>query len=125
MLNQRLSQKLLQKLSPQQIQLMKLLQVPTSMLEQRIKEELEINPALDENPTDFDGDKEDLAEPQEIREEEENFESSETDDFMDSMDVNDYAKESEHDYNDDDFGGSNSEEKNNCLLQLENHFMIF
>ncbi|MBK8655006.1 MAG: RNA polymerase factor sigma-54 [Haliscomenobacter sp.] len=38
----------LQKLSPQQIQLMKLLQVPTYLLEQRIKEELEINPALEE-----------------------------------------------------------------------------
>lgn len=39
---------MLQKLSPQQIQLMKLLQVPTAVLEQRIKEELEANPALDE-----------------------------------------------------------------------------
>ncbi len=48
MLKQRLTQKLIQKLSPQQIQLMKLLQVPTYSLEQRIKEELEINPALDE-----------------------------------------------------------------------------
>ncbi len=48
MLNQRLSQKLLQKLSPQQIQLMKLLQIPTDQLEQRIKEELEANPALEE-----------------------------------------------------------------------------
>ena len=48
MLNQNLSQKLLQKLSPQQIQLMKLLQVPTAALEQRIKEELEANPALEE-----------------------------------------------------------------------------
>lgn len=48
MLKQSLSQKLLQKLSPQQIQLMKLLQVPTVSLEQRIKEELEINPALEE-----------------------------------------------------------------------------
>ena len=37
-----------QKLSPQQIQLMKLLQVPTVLLEQRIKEELEINPVLEE-----------------------------------------------------------------------------
>ena len=46
MLKQGLYQKLLQKLSPQQIQLMKLLQVPTAMLEQRIKEELESNPAL-------------------------------------------------------------------------------
>lgn len=41
--------KLLQKLSPQQIQLMKLLQLPTVALEQRIKEELEINPALEED----------------------------------------------------------------------------
>ncbi len=48
MLKQRISQKLLQKLSPQQIQLMKLLQIPTATLEQRIKEELEANPALDE-----------------------------------------------------------------------------
>ncbi|MEZ5040877.1 MAG: RNA polymerase factor sigma-54 [Saprospiraceae bacterium] len=48
MLRQTLSQKMLQKLSPQQIQLMKLLQVPTVALEQRIKEELEANPALDE-----------------------------------------------------------------------------
>ncbi len=48
MLNQRLSQKLQQKLSPQQIQLMKLLQIPTANLEQRIEEELEANPALEE-----------------------------------------------------------------------------
>lgn len=41
--------KLLQKLSPQQIQLMKLLQLPTVALEQRIKEELELNPALEED----------------------------------------------------------------------------
>ncbi len=48
MLKQSLQQKLLQKLSPQQIQLMKLLQVPTIELEQRIKEEMETNPDLDE-----------------------------------------------------------------------------
>jgi RNA polymerase sigma-54 factor len=48
MLKQSLQQKLLQKLSPQQIQLMKLLQVTTAELEQRIKEEIEINPALEE-----------------------------------------------------------------------------
>lgn len=47
-LKQQLSQKLLQKLSPQQIQLMKLLQVPTVAIEARIKEELEKNPALEE-----------------------------------------------------------------------------
>lgn len=48
MLKQSLSQKMLQKLSPQQIQLMKLLQIPTASLEERIQEELESNPALDE-----------------------------------------------------------------------------
>ncbi len=49
MLSQNLSQKMLQKLSPQQIQLMKLLQIPTATIDQRIKEELEANPALDES----------------------------------------------------------------------------
>ncbi|MEO8587936.1 MAG: RNA polymerase factor sigma-54 [Flavobacteriales bacterium] len=48
MLKQGLFQKLQQKLSPQQIQLMKLLQVPTVELEQRIKQEIEDNPALEE-----------------------------------------------------------------------------
>ncbi len=43
------------KLSPQQIQLIKLLQLPTDMLEQRIKEELEGNPALEEGSPDADG----------------------------------------------------------------------
>jgi len=43
-----LSQTLSQKLSPQQIQFIKLLQVPTAELDARIEEELEINPALEE-----------------------------------------------------------------------------
>src|SRR5690554_76528 len=47
-LKQSFSQKMEQKLSPQQIQLMKLLQVPTMELDQRIKQELEVNPALEE-----------------------------------------------------------------------------
>ena len=46
-LSQSFQQKLLQKLSPQQIQLMKLLQVPTANLEERIQSELEENPALE------------------------------------------------------------------------------
>jgi RNA polymerase sigma-54 factor len=53
MLKQSLSQKMLQKLSPQQIQLMKLLQIPTATLEERIKEELEANPALEEGDDDY------------------------------------------------------------------------
>lgn len=54
MASQRLTQtqKMLQKLSPQQILLMKLLQVPTMELSSRIKEEIEENPALQENDSD-------------------------------------------------------------------------
>jgi len=65
-LKQHLAQKLEQRLSPQQIQLMKLLQVPTMELDQRIKQEIEENPALEEgaeanedeydNEDDFDDD---------------------------------------------------------------------
>lgn len=58
-LKQYLAQKLEQRLSPQQIQLMKLLQVPTIELDQRIKQEIEENPALeegnDQEDADFDG----------------------------------------------------------------------
>ncbi|MFY7668346.1 MAG: hypothetical protein ACOVQG_06360, partial [Crocinitomicaceae bacterium] len=46
-LKQQLTQKLEQRLSPQQIQLMKLLQLPTIELDQRIKQEIEENPALE------------------------------------------------------------------------------
>lgn len=68
LLRQSMSQKMLQKLSPQQIQLMKLLQIPTATLEQRIKEELESNPALDEGEESqevFDLDKEQSEESDE------------------------------------------------------------
>ena len=47
-----LSQSLQQKLSPQQIQFIKLLQIPTAELDTRIEEELEINPALEEGMED-------------------------------------------------------------------------
>ncbi len=43
-----LQQSLSQKLSPQQIQFIKLLQIPTAELEARIEEELEQNPVLEE-----------------------------------------------------------------------------
>ncbi|TVR87058.1 MAG: RNA polymerase sigma-54 factor [Saprospirales bacterium] len=51
MIQQKLSQKQLQKLSPQQIQIINLLQIPAVNLEQRIKEEMEANPALEEGDT--------------------------------------------------------------------------
>jgi RNA polymerase sigma-54 factor len=54
MLKQRLQQKLLQKLSPQQIQMIKLLEIPTLQIEQRIKKELEENPALEEGQEEDD-----------------------------------------------------------------------
>ena len=76
MLKQSLQQKLLQKLSPQQIQLMKLLQVPTIELEQRIKEEMEANPALDEGI-----DKEEASEREDEWEGEETSEAQEEFDF--------------------------------------------
>ncbi|MDA9289288.1 RNA polymerase factor sigma-54 [Polaribacter sp.] len=56
MLKQSLHYKLLQKLSPQQIQLMKLIQLPTQAFEERIKQEIEENPALEigkEEPESF------------------------------------------------------------------------
>jgi RNA polymerase sigma-54 factor len=49
MLNQKLQQRLLQKLSPQQVLVMRLLQEPILSLEQRIKQEIEENPALEES----------------------------------------------------------------------------
>jgi RNA polymerase sigma-54 factor len=67
-LKQYLAQKLEQRLSPQQIQLMKLLQVPTMELDQRIKQEIEENPALEEGadePEDEFDDQEDDYEEEE------------------------------------------------------------
>ena len=69
MLRQSQALKLQQKLSPQQIQLMKLIQLPTQALEERIQEELEVNPALetesqvDEDPyeTDYDNSEDDYS----------------------------------------------------------------
>jgi len=55
-LKQKLQQKLLQRLSPQQIQMIKLLEIPTMQLEQRIKRELEENPVLEEGREESDSD---------------------------------------------------------------------
>ncbi len=65
MLKQYLQFKLSQKLSPQQIQLMKLIQLPTQAFEQRLKQELEENPALEggkEESDDLDDDFDDMYE---------------------------------------------------------------
>ncbi len=80
-----LNQSLSQKLSPQQIQFIKLLQVPTAELDTRVEEELEINPALEEG-------REEEAAPE--REETEDSDVSSTED----LNVEDYL-------GDDDFSG--------------------
>ncbi|WP_299431652.1 RNA polymerase factor sigma-54 [uncultured Maribacter sp.] len=59
MLKQHLQFKLSQKLSPQQIQLMKLIQLPTQAFEQRLKRELEENPALEKGKEDSENNEED------------------------------------------------------------------
>ena len=98
MLHQRLQQKLLQKLSPQQILLMKLLQIPTIALEQRIKQEIEENPALDESEDldeqeEMNQDFEDTIKDEETEgENEEEFESKNSDD---EFDLNDYIDDDE------------------------------
>jgi RNA polymerase sigma-54 factor len=61
MLKQGLQFKLLQKLSPQQIQLMKLIQLPTQAFEERLKQELEENPALDNGKEEVENIDDDLS----------------------------------------------------------------
>ena len=80
-----LTQSLQQKLSPQQIQFIKLLQIPTAELESRVEEELEDNPALEEG----------MDEPEEATED---FGDEDTSDNSEEIDVEDYLR-------DDDFSG--------------------
>jgi RNA polymerase sigma-54 factor len=95
-LYQGLQQRLQQKLSPQQIQLMKLLQVPTLMLDERIKEEMEENPALEIGQSDAD-DKDSLNN-------EDNDEAADSsdgeevlyDDYSDDDDIAEYKLKEDH-----------------------------
>ncbi len=99
-LSQSLQQKLLQKLSPQQIQLMKLLQVPTANLEERIKEELEENPALEVTEENHeDGAAEEIKDEFENDNSEE-FESEGSQDEYDNIDISDYVNEYDDDVSD-------------------------
>ncbi len=98
-LSQGLQQRLLQKLSPQQIQLMKLLQVPTANLEERIQEELEENPALEQGEVDpadeFENDDTD-----ENSLKEEDYEPDGSQDEYDSIDVSEYVQEGDDEVGD-------------------------
>ena len=84
-----LTQSLQQKLSPQQIQFIKLLQVPTAELENRIEEELELNPVLEEGEPE--GEDEDF-------EESEDEDIEETSSKEEDIDIKDYLQ-------DDDYSG--------------------
>ncbi len=109
MLRQTQQQRLLQKLSPQQIQLMKLLQIPTANLEERIKEEMEENPALElgaeanDDEYNLDGDKE-----------EEEYETDDVElssDDTENIDLDDFLRGEEEgsDYNADYYSGQENE----------------
>lgn len=97
MLKQSLQQKLLQKLSPLQIQVIKLLEVPTAQLEQRIKKELEENPVLELEREQQDPDKD---EP-EVREKESERDELSIDDYIRDEDIPAYKLQSRNFSKDD------------------------
>jgi RNA polymerase sigma-54 factor len=103
MLKQYLQFKLSQKLSPQQIQLMKLIQLPTQAFEQRLKQEMEENPALeggkeelDEYEDDFDNSDDDYDESETIGED------INVDEYLSDDDVPDYRTQVNNYSADDD-----------------------
>ncbi len=108
MLNQKLQQKLIQKLSPQQILLMKLLQIPSIALEQRIKQEIEENPALAELDDQDNNEKDDTADDEfdddQGTEEPEREDEFDWDDYLDDDETPSYKLSSSN-------TGSNEERK--------------
>ena len=114
MLRQSQQQRLLQKLSPQQIQLMKLLQVPTANLEERIKEELEENPALEfGNEEGNTGDEYDLDNENSDDYSEDGEDVELSSDSAEKVDLDDFLRHEDDDgggdYNDGYYGDSESE----------------
>jgi len=102
MLKQTLAQKLQQKLSPQQIQLMKLVQLPTQSLEARIKQEIEENPALlegrEKSEDTFESDVNTDTDEREVRD---SLEEVNWDDYLGDEDTPDYRTKSNN-YSSDD-----------------------
>ncbi|SMO87351.1 RNA polymerase, sigma 54 subunit, RpoN/SigL [Saccharicrinis carchari] len=84
MLKQSLQQKMLQKLSPLQIQVIKLLEIPAAQLEQRIKKEIEENPVLE---LDGEGRDKDDAEEPEVKEQESEKDELSIDDYIQDEDI--------------------------------------
>ena len=101
MLNQRLQLKLSQKLSPQQIQLMKLIQLPLQELEQRLSREIEENPALEAGK---ESDENSFDESSDYNENDENSNDDEinVEDYLSDDDVPDYKLKSNNHSADDD-----------------------
>jgi RNA polymerase sigma-54 factor len=105
MLKQFLNLKLSQKLSPQQIQLMKLIQLPTQAFEQRLKEEMNENPALEGGTEEEEYEKDEFENEEEF----DDFDDSETiesdeiniDEYLSNDETPDY-KLSANNYSDDD-----------------------
>lgn len=112
-LKQHLAQKLEQRLSPQQIQLMKLLQVPTMELDQRIKQEIEENPALEEGLEESDDDYGD----QDEYENEDEFGNDDVD-----FDISDYFDDDTPDYKTQVNNHSKDEEERGVPLSGEQSF---
>ena len=109
MLRQNLQQKLLQKLSPQQIQFIKLLQVPTVSLDTRIKEELEENPALEDlslanmnEPAEEYPDKDPDDENYNSDDSKDNSDEFNVDDYLQDDNINDYGSKYEQNGDDED-----------------------
>ena len=110
-LKQYLAQKLEQRLSPQQIQLMKLLQVPTMELDQRIKQEIEENPALEEGSDDeYDDD----------MDSDQDFDDS--DNENEDFDISDYFDEDSADYKTQTNNTSKDDEERVIPLSGEQSF---
>jgi RNA polymerase sigma-54 factor len=109
MLRQNLHQKLLQKLSPQQIQFIKLLQVPTVSLDTRIKEELEDNPALEDlslanmnDPVEEYPDRDPEEDNFNQEDSQESLDEFNVDDYLQDDNINDYGTKYEQNGDDDD-----------------------
>ncbi|MFN0254268.1 RNA polymerase factor sigma-54 [Pedobacter ureilyticus] len=122
MLKQHLQQKLLQKLSPQQIQFIKLLQVPTVALDTRIKEELEENPALEDSSLmTLDEPKGEYDDLQDDRDDFDGERSEET--SIDEFNVDDYLQDDNtNDYSTSYSNGDDEEDKKETPIAIETTF---
>ncbi|MGB5819545.1 MAG: RNA polymerase factor sigma-54 [Saonia sp.] len=104
MLKQHLQFKLSQKLSPQQIQLMKLIQLPTQAFEQRLKQEMEENPALESGKEENDAQEDDFGDPYEDGADNESINTDDIniDDYLSDDEVPDYRTQTSNYSADDD-----------------------